>query len=338
MTSDRSPVTTLADLARVAGLSPSTVSRALAGNPVIRRETRERVVALAIAHGFTPDPVGRNLRTGRTRTISVVMPLGHEVGQPISDPFFITLLGHLADSLTAQGYGLLLSRVIPTGDAWLAGAADRSRADGILVIGQSDQIASIEATARTYRPMVIWGAQFPGLTQCVVGSDNRRGGELATQHLLQAGRRRLVFFGNPDLPELGQRYQGFLSAHEAVGVPPLAHALPVHLTPQTAYETILAFLDAGNHFDGVVAATDIIALATIRALHERGLRVPQDVAVVGYDDLEIAIHATPALTTVRQDIAGGAQAMVELLLRRIAGEDAPSRVLPAELVVRASAP
>ncbi|MDQ1155524.1 LacI family DNA-binding transcriptional regulator [Brevundimonas sp. SORGH_AS_0993] len=329
---------TLADLARLSGLSTSTVSRALADNPAIREETREKIKALAREHGYRPNIVGRSLRTGRTQAIGVVLPLGHEVGQPVSDPFFITLLGHLADALTARGYDLLLSRIIPSNADWLRDMTETGRVDGVLVIGQSDQVEAIEAMAKRYAPLVVWGALMDGLSQCVVGTDNRLGGRLATEHLLKSGRRRLVFFGNPDFPELGERYQGFLQAHAELGVAAPAHPLAVHLTPQTAYETIRSFLDETDAVDGVVAATDIIALSTIRALSERGLRVPDDVAVVGYDDLEIAIHASPALTTVRQDIGRGAQAMVDLLLRRLEGEPAPSLVMAPKLVVRASAP
>lgn len=337
MDSSHKVVGSLADLARLSGLSTSTVSRALAGNPAIKKETRDRITALAREHGYRPNVVGRNLRTGKTHAVAVILPLGHEVGQPVSDPFFITLLGHLADALTSRGYDLLLSRVIPSDDDWLARMTESGRVDGVLVIGQSDQIETIEAAARRYDPLVIWGAAFPGRIQCTVGSDNRLGGELATRHLLNQGRRHLVFFGNPDFPELGERYEGFLAAHAASGVEAPAHPLAVHLTPQTAYETIGEFLDAGNRIDGVVAATDIIAMAAIRALTERGLSVPDDVAVVGYDDLEIAIHATPALTTVRQDIATGAVAMVDLLMRRRAGEATQSLILPPRLIVRQSA-
>lgn len=330
-------VANLTELAKLAGLSTSTVSRALAGNPVIRKETRERVAALALEHGFRLNVVGRTLRTGKTHAVAVVLPLGHEVGQPVSDPFFITLLGHLADALAARGYDLLLSRVIPRGSGWLNDITRSGRVDGVLVIGQSNQIKVIEDVAERYASLVVWGARFPGNRQCVVGTDNRLGGELATRHLLASGRRKLVFFGNPDYPELGERYQGFLGAHAALGVPATEHPLPVHLTPQTAYETIGKFLDDGHLIDGVVAATDIIALAAIRALSERGRRVPDEVAVVGYDDLEIAIHATPALTTIRQDIGAGARAMVDLLMRRMGGELADSVILPPELIVRESA-
>jgi len=337
MTSKAPSVRNLVDLARIAGLSTSTVSRALADNPVIKAETRARVALLAQEHGYRPNLVGRNLRTGRTQAVGVVLPLGHEVGQPVSDPFFITLLGHLADSLTARGYDLLLSRVIPSGPDWLSRLTDSGRVDGVLVIGQSDQIDTLEATARRYPPLVVWGAAFPGLIQCTVGTDNRLGGELATRRLLSQGRQHLVFFGNPDFPELGERYKGFLAAHEAAGVSAPEHALAVHLTPQTAYETIGAFLDTAGPVDGIVAATDIIAMAAIRALHERGLSVPEHVAVVGYDDLEIAIHATPALTTIRQDLSAGAEAMVDLLMRRMAGEAPASVTLEPELIIRASA-
>ncbi len=338
MSSGSKSVTTLADLARLAGLSASTVSRALAGNPVIKAATREKIEALAKLHGYRPNLVGRNLRTGRSHAVGVVLPLGHEVGQPVSDPFFITLLGHLADALTARGYDLLLSRVIPRGANWLSDIAECGRVDGVIVIGQSDQMDVIEAVAGRYMPLVVWGAQFPDYAQTVVGTDNRLGGRLATHHLLESGRRRLAFFGNPDYPELGERYRGFLEAHKAAGVTAPAHPLPVHLTPQTAYETIRSFLQADDTLDGVVAATDIIAMAALRALNEHGLSVPNDVAVVGYDDLEIAIHASPPLTTIKQDIAGGAQAMVDILLARMEGQSSPSIILPPQLVIRSSAP
>lgn len=329
---------TLADLARISGLSTSTISRALADNPKIRQDTRDRVKALAKEYGYRPNAVGRSLRTGRSQAIGVILPLGHETGQRVSDPFFITLLGHLADALTARGYDLLLSRVIPSHADWLRDVTETGRVDGVLIIGQSDQVEVIEGVARTYAPLVVWGAVFSGYQQCVVGTDNRRGGHLATTHLISGGRRKLVFFGNPEFPELGERYEGFLAAHAEAGLAAPVHPLPVRLTPETAYETISEFLRDGNTVDGVVAATDIIALATIRALTERGLRVPEDVAVVGYDDLEIAIHATPPLTTVRQNIAQGAEAMVDLLLRRLEGEPASSFVMAPELIVRGSAP
>jgi hypothetical protein len=136
----------LAELARV---STGTVSRALAGSELISQKTRERIQALAREHGFRPNLLARNLRIQRTGAIGVLIPLGHEKGQHISEPFFITMLGLLADKLTERGYDLLLSRVIPTDGAWLDHMAGSGRVDGIIVIGQSDQAAVIDAVAQT---------------------------------------------------------------------------------------------------------------------------------------------------------------------------------------------
>ena len=214
----RSGVNNLADLARLAGVSPSTASRALAGNVLISAVTRERIVALAREHGFQPNQMARNLRLQRTQAIAVVLPMGHAAGQHLSDPFFITMLAHLADALTERGYDLLLSRVAPTNDLWLDGLIDSGRVDGVVVIGQSDQAAVIERVAARYRPLVVWGAPLPHQRYLCVGSDNRLGGEIAARCLIEGGRRRLAFFGRPNAPEIAERRRGFLDACAAAGL------------------------------------------------------------------------------------------------------------------------
>lgn len=328
------PVSKLAELARLAGVSTSTVSRALAGNPLIGKATRERIAALASEHGFRLNQTARNLKLGRTQAIGVVLPLGHETDQHLSDPFFISLLGPLADALTERGHDLLLSRVIPTDANWLDAIVDSGRVDGVILIGQSDQIDTIERVARRYRPLVAWGASVDGYAQLTVGSDNIAGGRIAAAHLIAQGRKRLAFFGNPRVPEFAARHAGFLEASDGRASTML---LPVHLTTEAAYAEIAAFLSSNPPPDGIVAASDVIAMSALRALAERGLSAPGDVAVVGYDDVMIAQHTTPPLTTVRQDVARGAELLVELLFRRIAGESAASVAMTPELVLRASA-
>jgi len=135
------------ELADLAGVSTGTVSRALAGSELISLKTRERIQALAREHDFRPNVLARNLRIQRTQTIGVLIPLGHEAGQHMSDPFFITMLGLLADALTERGYDLLLSRVVPADDGWLARMTDSGRVDGVIVIGQSDQAGTIDRVA-----------------------------------------------------------------------------------------------------------------------------------------------------------------------------------------------
>lgn len=331
---DQTGITNVAELARAAGVSASTASRALAGNPMISAATRKLVAELAEAHGFRPNQQARNLRLRRTQAIGVVLPLGHETTQHLSDPFFIAMLGYLADALTERGFDLLLSRVIPTDDSWLDRMLASGRTDGAIIIGQSNQAATLDRAAARGAPIVVWGSRLPGQLHCSVGSDNEAGGALATRHLIETGRRRLAFFGNPEAPEIAARQQGFLATCAAAGI--VGDMLAVHLTPDAAYGMIADYLGRRPAPDGIVAASDTVAMMAIRALAERRLRVPEDVAVIGYDDVTLAAHTTPPLSTIRQDIARGAALLVELLLRKLAGEAVESIVLTPELIVRGS--
>jgi DNA-binding LacI/PurR family transcriptional regulator len=329
-------VSNLADLAKLAGVSPSTVSRSLSGNLAISEATRTRISALAREHGFQPNQLARNLRLKRSQAIGVIMPLGHETGQHMSDPFFITMLGHLADALTERGYDMLLSRIIPTDDRWLDRLVDSGRVDGVILIGQSDQIANIERVAERYLPLVVWGANLPGQHHCTIGSDNYAGGLMATRHLIAQGRKSLAFLGNPEIPELGQRHQGFLDAHREANLAAPPQTVPVPLTAEGTYAMICDYLGRHPAPDGVFAASDIIAMSAIRALAERRMRVPEDVSVIGYDDVSIAAHMSPPLTTIRQDLARGATLLVESLFHRVAGEKTQSSIMPPQLIVRDS--
>ena len=152
-----SRIRNIKELADLAGVSTGTVSRALAGSTLISLKTRERIQALAKEHGFRPNLLARNLRIQRTNTIGVLIPLGHETAQHLTDPFFITMLGLLADKLTERGYDLLLSRVIPTDSAWLDRIATSGRVDGLIVIGQSDQAATIDAVLQESSTKVLAG-------------------------------------------------------------------------------------------------------------------------------------------------------------------------------------
>lgn len=334
MKPERPMIRTVTDLARLAGVSTSTVSRALADNPVIKQATRDRVAQLASEHGFQLNQLAQNLRLKRTRSIAVVLPLGHETGQHVSDPFFVTMLGYLADALTERGYDLLLSRVIPAHPNWLEQLVDSGRVDGVIVIGQSDQVTVLDRVAARYLPLVVWGADLPGHAHATVGSDNRLGGALAARHLIDLGRRRLTFLGIPTVPEISQRREGFLEACAAAGLGDTVKTVPTHLAADVAHAMIADYLDSNPAPDGIFAASDVVAMSALRALAERGLSVPGDVAVVGFDDVTLAAHTSPPLTTIRQDIARGAALLVELLLLRLGGEQTGSHLLPPELIVR----
>lgn len=327
----------IAELARLAGVHSGTVSRALADNTLVNKETRERIQALAKAHGFRPNQMARRLRTQRTGVIGVVVPLGHERRQHLSDPFFMAILGPLADALTENGYDLMLSRIIPDADDWLERIVDSGMLDGVLLIGQSDQFDTIERVARRYRPMVAWGSHIAGQVHCAVGVDNRLGGRIAGERLIARGCRRLAFMGEIRTLELAERHRGLCDAAAAAGLaPPLQ--LDTHLASDMMAVEIAAHVDRlGTSIDGIAAASDGIAMRLVRVLADRAIRVPQDVAVTGFDDLPLAEQTVPRLTTVRQDIAAGARAMASALFARIDGADVASVVMTPELIERDSA-
>jgi DNA-binding LacI/PurR family transcriptional regulator len=183
----------------------------------------------------------------------------------------------------------------------------------------------------------VWGAHLPDQRYCSVGTDNVGGARMAVEHLIRQGRRRIAFLGDPQTPESGLRHQGYLSALADAGLeasPELT--AQAHFTVDTAYTAARALIDSGVEFDGVFATSDLIAITAIHAFSAAGRRTPEDVSVVGFDDISLARHSAPPLTTVRQDLDLGARRLVDHLFRRIGGEDTPSVTLPPELIVRRS--
>ena len=333
----RGRIRNITELARLAGVSPGTVSRALADKSLVNPQTRERIQTLAREHGFRLNQMASRLRTKRTGVIGIVFPLGHESRQHISDPFFMSLFGYLADELTESGHDIMLSRVIPGDTEWLDRIVSSGMLDGALVIGQSDQSAVIDEVARRYLPMVIWGSHSPDAVQCTVGINNRVGGQLAAARLLAIGKRRLAFLGETRGPEIADRLAGVrdaIAGRDDVSL----REMPTTLTSDAVGEQVAAQLASlGNDIDGIVAASDVIAMMVLRVLHERGMTVPGQIAVVGFDDLPLATQTVPQLTTVRQDLAAGAKAMVGALMQRMGGVAAPATILQPELVIRESA-
>lgn len=328
----------MADIAKLAGVSKSTVSRALKNSPLIAQETRDRIHRLAKEAGYMVNPAASGLRSRQTSVISVAVPLVHEREPHLFDPFMMTMLAHLADALSDRGYNMLLAKVGVHEDDWIRRLLQPGRSDGVILIGQSFEHASINAAARAGIPLVAWGAPLPGQRYPVVGSDNRLGATLGTAHLLELGRRRIAFLGDERLPEVAHRHDGYRQALRAAGLKP-DPALLVRspFASEGAYDSMRALLDSGAPFDGLIAASDVIAISAIRALVEAGRSVPGDVAVVGFDDILLAEHAHPPLTTVRQSLAEGAVALVDTLIAVIRGEKPESTRLEPRLIVRTSA-
>jgi DNA-binding LacI/PurR family transcriptional regulator len=328
---------TMDDIARLSGVNKSTVSRALAGSATVAPGTRERIEEVVRAHGYVVNQTARGLRMRRSMLIAVLIPLQHDREQPLSDPFFMEMIGYLADSLTLHGYDLMLSKIASGSAQWLTNFQRSRRADGLILIGQSLEHAHIAQAAKAGIPLVVWGAKLPRQGYVTVGSDNTAGGRLAAAHLLSGGRRRIAFLGDRRLPEIAQRHQGYLHAHAQAGIrPDEGLTLAAGFAPDEARAAVLSLLARNIAFDGIVAASDVIALAALQVLGAHGLVIPREVAVVGFDDVGLAAHTQPALTTVRQEIRTGAQLLTKALLTKIEGAIARSSQIAPTLVVRES--
>ncbi|MES2322441.1 MAG: LacI family DNA-binding transcriptional regulator [Pseudomonadota bacterium] len=325
----------MADIARLAGVSKATVSRALNRSPLVNEETSTRILELARSLKYSINIGAQNLRLKQNRTVGVVVPFDSDTRQHLSDPFFLSMLGSLADALTERGFDMLLSRV----DAQQIDAAaqpfDTGRVIGIILIGQWRQHDQLNQLAARHVPIVVWGAQLPQQQYLTVGGDNVSGGMLATEHLIAGGRKRIAFFGDIKLPEVAQRYRGYCNALAAHGLaldPQLQ--VPVSFLPDGGRLAVQEMDRRAVGYDAVFACSDLLAMTAINTLREYGKQVPRDIAVVGYDDIELSNYFHPPLTTIRQPIRAAGQALVASLLALVDGQSPQSAQLPTELVVR----
>ena len=327
----------MVDIARLAGVSVSTVSRALNGSELVNAETRQRVADLARSLNYSINFGARNLRLQENKTVAVVVPFDAKSRQHISDPFFLSIVGSIADALTDRGYDMLLSRVdaehLDLASHWF----DSGKAIGVVLIGQWRHHDQLNEMAARKLPLVVWGGEMPQQLYCSVGGDNVLGGSLATRHLLQLGRKRIAFVGDANLPEVWLRRQGHAQALREAGLEPdPALELAAPFEPGVAAGVLHDFCASPRHFDAVVCCSDVLALLTIQALRATGRSVPGDVAVIGYDDMPLAAYCDPPLTTVHQPVAEAGAELVEALLGQLRGERAGPRTLPVYLKLRDS--
>ena len=327
----------MADIARLAGVSTSTVSRALNRSPLVNEETRVRIEELARSLNYSINIAAQNLRLKQNRTVAVVVPYDSATRQHLSDPFFLSILGSLADALTDRGFDMLLSRVDAEELDAAAQSYDTGRAIGVILIGQWRHHDQLNLMAARRVPIVVWGAQLPQQLYVTVGSDNVTGGFLATEHLIQSGRRRIAFFGDVQLPEVAHRYEGYCKALKQFGIAvDVQLVVPASFIEQGGRDATEQLLQRKVAFDGLFACSDLLAMTAINTLREKQVRIPEDVAVVGYDDIELARYFHPPLTTIRQPIAAAGEALVDALLMLADKQSAAPRLLPTQLLRRAT--
>jgi len=319
----------MADLARLAGVSAITVSRALRGSPLVNAHTRERIKEIARQSGYAFNASARNLRLGRSMTIAVVVEMQPSAERQMSGPYPLDLLGGITQELTTAGYSVLLTT--------LQGGAlpNVQAADGVILLGQGAHEDAMHEVQRWGRPMVVWGAVSHHETQVVVGSDNQQGGALAAERFLALGRRRPVFLGDPAHAEFAERLQGFSAAFARACITVQAPAI-TGLTVSAGADAVRALLAQRCPMDALFAASDLLAIGAIRALTEHGLRVPDDVSVIGYDDTPLGATYVPPLSSIHQNFTAAGSLLARKICALIEGRATGSETLPTHLVLRAT--
>lgn len=325
------------EIADIAGVSKSTVSRALSASPLISHKTRETILKIARQEGYRLNKKARNFRSSSTLTIAVVVAEPNRKEWSFTDPFFLQLLGCIANELDKLGHELLLANIRVEIDEWIDRHMVRGHCDGAILMCQGHCHQKMNAIARTSAPVVAWGGKLKQQTYCTVGSDNRLGGYLATRHLLRQDRSRISFVGHRGMPELALRFSGYHDAHVENGadVNP-ALIVDTGVSGTIAEEAFDVFLKGRPAVDAVVATSDVVALGVMRSILKTGRRIPDDIAVVGYDDIALTRSTSPSLSTIRQDHVLGAQFLVRKLLSAIDGVRVRSKVIQPKLIVRES--
>lgn len=320
---------TMEDIAREAGVSTITVSRALADNKLVKPETRKRIREIAAARGYQFNLAARNLRLKKTRTIAVVIEMLPTTQRPMSDPYPLALLGGIIQELSTVGYNAMLS----TADNFLR---QPHSVDAVILLGQGvhdDAVASIE---RCNLPLVIWGSARNDTRHLIVGSDNYAGGEQAAQRFADLGRTHAVFLGDREYAEVSDRLEGFASRLAANGAT-LLEVVACEFTLEDGARAMEAALAAhGDRIDAVFGASDNIAMGAARVLARRGIQIPAQVSVIGFDDAAAAMLFVPSLSTIRQHWHECGRLLARKSLALAQGERVASEMLPVQIIIRQS--
>lgn len=312
---------TLHDVARAAGVSIKTVSNVINNYPHVRSATRERVEAAIDELQYRPNQAARSLRSGRADMIGLIVP-------DLRNPYFAELADDVMRAARAHGFSVLIEQFDAERDSELAAlrGARRRGLDGVLYsvlsLGEDDAALLDEVGM----PMVLLGERIFHSAHDHVTMRNTEAAHAATAHLIAAGRQRILALGSHPgevVGSAGLRLRGYESALAEAGraVDP-ALVVPVDRWHRVdGADAMRAVLDAGTAFDGVVAFNDSLALGAMRVLLERGVRIPEEVAIIGFDDLDETRYSLPALTTIDPGRSEIARVAVDLLVDRITGDD-----------------
>jgi LacI family transcriptional regulator, galactose operon repressor len=331
----RQRVTTIRDVAEAAKLSPTAVSRYLNGDIVLPKASASRIDRAVRELNYHPNRLARNLSLGQSKMIGLIIP-------DISNPFFATLACAVEEVAFKAGYGVLLCNTQNDRDrefSYLKLLSSR-QLDGILFLTNQAENPELADILQRNRNVVLIDEDVPGVLAPRIFSENRTGGYLATRHLLDNGHERIAFIGGPkNLLSTRERFTGFKNALQENRLKPTAQL--VEFGPYTSdfgRETALRFFEATKPPTAIFASSDYVALGVLNAADRAELKIPENLSLIGFDDMPLAELLQPPLTTVRQSAQDLGAEGTKVLLNLIAGEPV-ERVearLPVQLIKRES--
>ncbi|MFF6904380.1 LacI family DNA-binding transcriptional regulator [Streptomyces sp. NPDC012389] len=330
---------TLEEVAARAGVGRGTASRVINGSPRVSEATREAVEAAVAELGYVPNRAARALAGNRTDAIALVVP--EPETRFFAEPYFSAIVRGVGAALADTEMQLLLTLAGNDRERRrLAQYLTAHRVDGVLLVAVHADDPLPELLEQLGMPCVISGARHANEPLASVDSDNFEGARAAVDHLISRGRRSVATItGRLEVYGAQRRLDGYRAALAAAGLPPDERLIaPADFTEEGGARAMRELLARRPHLDAVFAASDVMAAGARQVLREADRRIPEDVALIGFDDSVVARHMHPALTSVRQPIEEMGRRMAQLLLEEIAGRtgERPTVVLPTELVVRDS--
>ena len=326
---------TINDIAKRVGLSKASVSRALNGKQDVDPETRKRVLKLAAQMGYVPSASARALSNGRSNCLGLLVPT-------LTWPWILEVLRGVAEEIEPSGYSLILYTTTDGVDserAFMSQVVPAGAVDGLALVIPFGMLDYIEGLAKGGLPIVVVDdrGHYPDLP--TVATTNVEGGRTATRHLIEQGRKRIAMLNGPhDFGCNRDRLKGYKSAlHEAgLQVDP-RRTVDSDFKEEGGASAMATLLAADPQLDAVFAANDVMAFGAMRALRNAGRRVPDDVAVVGFDDIPASAMTHPPLTTVRQPLYEMGRTAASMVMAAVRGEPIAKRIeLPTSLVIRDS--
>ena len=327
-------VTTSHDVARLAGVSQATVSRVLREDPKVRPETRDRVLRVLAETRYEPNAAARTFRTNRSGSVGVVVAR-------LSYQLYPVMLEAIGAQLARLGQRMIVWDSEHGGDLPASRALRQGIIDGVILTAATSESEFLKDTVSPHAPVVLINRTVACYPSDQVSSDNLSGGQRVAEYLLRNGRQRIALIGGiPRASTIRDREQGFRETLQRAGVdlPPHFYERSETFSHASGQEAVTRLLELGTPPDAIFCVNDVLALGAIDGARALGVRVPDDLWVVGYDDIELASWGAYDLTTVRQPMGQMVAHAIDLLLAKIANRNKPLeyKCFSNELVIRRS--